>query len=659
MPLDSHVDAELVATLDRAFVAHAGGDGRIDVADLQRALGLRSEHLARRVFTAFDTNRDGAVARDEFMAGVRALLVGTDRDKIAFAFRVLDENGDGYLSEHELHRMIALAMAESEVAERATQPAAILARTLFMAADQNRDGRVSLDELVAVVSARPALLRQMTRSEAQWIAPSEDLLARLEGRGKTRFDRARRFVENRWLSALFVAAFVAAHVAIVLVSLARFSGTSPAVAIGRAAGACLDLDGALILVPVMRRMLGRLRATWLGRAVPLDDAVTFHKVVGHVMFAFALVHVGAFVAAYLAGHARQGLAVLLFETWRGLTGLLLFAVFAVMWVFAFGVVRRSRRFELFYFTHLAYVAWLALAIAHAPSFLLFAGVPLAGFVGEQLWRLKRRGAPARVLALDALRSGVTRLVVERPPGFTFQAGDYVFLRVPEVAGQEWHPFTLSSAPERPELTIHVRTLGNWTAALRSLAEARAGRPAALTAYLDGPYGSPSAHIFDARFAVFVGAGIGVTPFASVLESVVLRANGGRPSRLEHAHFFWLNRDQQSFEWFAALLREIEKKDDRALLDLHLCMTAGRGGVTALALEAARDLMHRIGRTDIVTGLRTHTHMGHPDWELELAAVAARHAPEKVDVFFCGPHGLAKKLRPICAKHGMSFREERF
>ena len=38
-----------------------------------------------------------------------------------------------------------------------------------------------------------------------------DLLARLEGRGKTRFDRARRFVENRWLSALFVAAFVAAQ----------------------------------------------------------------------------------------------------------------------------------------------------------------------------------------------------------------------------------------------------------------------------------------------------------------------------------------------------------------------------------------------------------------------------------------------------------------
>jgi ferredoxin-NADP reductase/Ca2+-binding EF-hand superfamily protein len=659
MPFDRPIDAELVATLDRAFVAHAGGDGRIDAGDLQRALGLRSEYLARRVLAAFDANRDGFVGRDEFLAGVRALVAGTDRDKIAFAFRVHDEDGDGYLSERELYRMIALAMAESQVAERATQPAAILSRTLFSAADRNRDGRVSLDELVAVVSARPALLREMTRSEAQWIAPNEDLLARLEGRGKTRIDRARRFLENRALAALFLMAFAGAHIAIAAASLARFSGSSAAVAVGRAAGGCLDLDGALILVPVMRRLLGRLRATWLGRAIPLDDAVGFHKLVGHTMFAFALVHAGAFVAAYLAGHARQGLDVLFFETWRGLTGLLLLAVFAVMWVFALGVVRRSRRFELFYFTHLAYVAWLALAVAHAPSVLVFAGAPLAGFAAEQIWRLRRRGAPARVLAAGALRSGVTQLVLERPPGFAFSAGDYVFLRVPEVARHEWHPFTLSSAPERAELTVHVRTLGNWTSALRSLVEARAARTAPLVAYVDGPYGSPSAHIFDARFAVFVGAGIGVTPFASVLESVVLRANGGRPSRLKHVHFFWLNRDQHSFEWFAALLRELEQKDDRALLDLHLCMTAGRGGASSLALEAARDLMHRIGRTDLVTGLRTHTHMGHPDWELELAAIAARHAPGPVDVFFCGPHGLAKTLRPLCAKHGMSFREERF
>ena len=67
----------------------------------------------------------------------------------------------------------------------------------------------------------------------------------------------------------------------------------------------------------------------------------------------------------------------------------------------------------------------------------------------------------------------------------------------------------------------------------------------------------------------------------------------------------------------------------------------------------------MGRTDIVTGLRTHTHMGHPDWESMLGFIARTHDPEVVDVFYCGPPGLAAKLRPLCARLGMTFREERF
>ncbi len=54
----------------------------------------------------------------------------------------------------------------------------------------------------------------------------------------------------------------------------------------------------------------------------------------------------------------------------------------------------------------------------------------------------------------------------------------------------------------------------------------------------------------------------MTPFASVLESVVLRKTGDskRPCALRKVHFFWLNRDQYSFEWFRDLLSELEHKD---------------------------------------------------------------------------------------------------
>ncbi|NXY54449.1 NOX5 oxidase, partial [Callaeas wilsoni] len=58
---------------------------------------------------------------------------------------------------------------------------------------------------------------------------------------------------------------------------------------------------------------------------------------------------------------------------------------------------------------------------------------------------------------------VTHLVIQRPKSFRFQPGDYVYLNIPAIAAYEWHPFSISSAPEQPEtLWLHIRALGQWT-----------------------------------------------------------------------------------------------------------------------------------------------------------------------------------------------------
>lgn len=658
----SSIDRELVGILERAFAAHAGPDAVIDLEDLTRALGLKNPYFARRMLRVLDRNGDGLVRRDEFLAGMRALVAGTDREKLEFAFRIHDHDDDGMLDRDELLRMIVISLAESETKERVTQPAEALVRELLRRADRDGDGKLSFEELAAHVARRPELLTRMVRSEAIWIAPNEEVLHWLD-RGKAAPPSALpRDRAPGWFVAAFVLANVGVFAAVLLPGLAR--GTVPLVQVGRALGAVLALDTGLVLVPMMRRLLTKVRPTALGRRLPIDDAIAFHQLVGHVLFGVSIVHAAVFVLVYPSGH-RQGLDRLLFSTQVGLTGTLLLAVFTLMWTCSLPYVRKSRRFELFYFTHLLWVVWLALVLVHAPHALWFAGLPLAAFLVEQGLRLVRRGKRVEVLSTQALRSGVTRLELTRPPHMRFQAGDYVFLRVPAIARREWHPFTISSAPERPNLTFHIRSLGNWTAALRRLVEEQ-DEPKGLVAFVDGPYGTPSARIFEAERVVLIGAGIGVTPFASVLESLVERSNesrsrpaeGGRAG-LEAAHFFWVNRDQYSFEWFAALLRSLEENDAAQRLEIHLCMTAGRAGATSLGLELARDAMRSAGRSDMFTGLRTHTHLGPPDWELMLGAIAKRHAPAPVVVFFCGPHGLGQKLRPICARLGMAFHEEKF
>ena len=85
-------------------------------------------------------------------------------------------------------------------------------------------------------------------------------------------------------------------------------------------------------------------------------------------------------------------------------------------------------------------------------------------------------------------------------------------------------------------------------------------------YLDGPFGSASEDVFKYEVAVLVGAGIGVTPFASILKSIWYRMNyPHQKSRLRKVYFFWVCRDFGSFEWFRSLLMAIETQD----MDNHI------------------------------------------------------------------------------------------
>jgi predicted ferric reductase len=297
-------------------------------------------------------------------------------------------------------------------------------------------------------------------------------------------------------------------------------------------------------------------------------------------------------------------------------------------------------------------------------FWIWASAPILGYIVERVLRRAQRRRDVSIVRLDALASRVTHVELTKPEGWEHQAGDYLFLRLPALAGHEWHPFTISSAPEQREtIGVHVRSLGNWTRALRTLAEARAEceeQPPPLRAQIDGPYGTPSAEIFNSSHAVLIGAGIGVTPFAAILQSILLRARAGHgASALRKVHFIWLSRDQRSFEWFAELLAELEAEDARELLDIQIYMTGARDDLKSSSLVLARELLYARTSADVVTGLRAKTNMGRPDWEPLLTSILRQHAPDPVDVYMCGPRGLVRVVDATCRRLGMNFRHEVF
>ena len=98
-----------------------------------------------------------------------------------------------------------------------------------------------------------------------------------------------------------------------------------------------------------------------------------------------------------------------------------------------------------------YWLYFGLLIFHAPTCWHWLVVPLMIFGLELVyrfisscWGLKGK---SNVIAGIVLPSKVTGLVIKKPANFRHVPGDWVFVKIPEIAKFEWHPFTISSAPE--------------------------------------------------------------------------------------------------------------------------------------------------------------------------------------------------------------------
>ncbi|NXR53916.1 CY24B protein, partial [Hippolais icterina] len=231
-------------------------------------------------------------------------------------------------------------------------------------------------------------------------------------------------------------------------------------------------------------------------------------------------------------------------------------------------------------------------------------------------------------------------------GFKMEVGQYIFVKCPAVSKLEWHPFTLTSAPEEDYFSIHVRIVGDWTEGLfnacgcdkQEFQEAWKLPKIAV----DGPFGTASEDVFRYETVMLVGAGIGVTPFASVLKSVWYKyCHDATNLKLKKIYFYWLCRDTHAFEWFADLLQSLEaqmqERNNAEFLSYNIYLTGWD------ETQATHFAVHHEEEKDVITGLKQKTLYGRPNWENEFKTIAGKHPGSRIGVFLCGPEGLADTL----------------
>ena len=199
--------------------------------------------------------------------------------------------------------------------------------------------------------------------------------------------------------------------------------------------------------------------------------------------------------------------------------------------------------ETFLRVHIVlFVAFIVFGLIHDGTVALV--VPaLVLYAVDWMLRISMWRQPVRVIDIQPLPGGVTRITFQKDH-FTYQAGQYVFICIPAVSPFEWHPYSLSSSPHHPVLTVHCKTIGRWTRRLAELARRgkEEGRDwSRLKMHTEGPYGALSVPLAQYSSVLLVCGGIGVTPLGSVYNSLVHDHYRG-VRRLRHLKLVWSLRE---------------------------------------------------------------------------------------------------------------------
>ena len=134
-------------------------------------------------------------------------------------------------------------------------------------------------------------------------------------------------------------------------------------------------------------------------------------------------------------------------------------------------------------------------------------VPVAIYILERLFRFIR-GLLTREIAYCKLHpSNVIEIAVKnnKKRVINYTAGQYIYLKVRGISWFEWHPFTITSAPDDENLTVHIRTAGDWTRRLfKSISFNDDNYYLRHALSIDGPYGTSAADVFHYETAVLIG-----------------------------------------------------------------------------------------------------------------------------------------------------------
>ncbi|XP_047090979.1 respiratory burst oxidase homolog protein B-like [Lolium rigidum] len=714
-------------------------NGLLNRSKFGKCIGMKELAFAGELFDALARRRNitgDSISKAELLEFWDQISDTSFDSRLQTFFDMVDKDADGRITEEEVKEIITLSASANNLT-KVTEQSEEYARLIMEELDPNNLGYIELYNLEMLLLQAPSQSMRIGTTNSRNLSQmlSQHLRPTLEPNPLRRWYRSGSyFLEDNWrrcwvllvwfsiCAGLFAWKFVQYR------RRAVFEVMGYCVCVAKGGAETLKFNMALILLPVCRNTITWLRnRTAAGRFVPFDDNINFHKVVA----------VGISIGAglHIISHLTCDFPRLLHATeeeyepmkqffgedkppnywWfvkgtEGWTGLVMLVLMAVAFTLATPWFRRGRLrlpkplhrltgFNAFWYSHHLFIIVYALLIVHGhflylthkwqkKSTWMYLAVPMVLYACERLTRALRSSVrPVKILKVAVYPGNVLSLHFSKPQGFRYKSGQYIFVNCAAVSPFQWHPFSITSAPKDDYVSVHIRTLGDWTRELKNVFSKvcrppTEGKSGLLRAeydrdggamsnlsfprvLIDGPYGAPAQDYKQYDVVLLVGLGIGATPMISILKDIInnmKRLDGGdveigNPGgdasasasfRTTRAYFYWVTREQGSFEWFRGVMDEVAETDKKGVIELHnYCTSVYEEGDARSALIAMlQSLNHAKHGVDVVSGTRVKTHFARPNWRNVYKRIALNHREQRVGVFYCGAPVLTKELREL-------------
>lgn len=339
---------------------------------------------------------------------------------------------------------------------------------------------------------------------------------------------------------------------------------------GRGFGVTLEFNCALILIPMCHGWMTFLRRwSFFSLIVPFNYLHLLHIFFSRLILLGIIVHGGLQFTHFISASFLEPVDSVWGTKFNGginlfVTGVVLTIVFFVILFFTIKKIRIKLPYESFFYSHHLFIVFYAILLIHGQrggklEFWKWFLLPGFLYVTDRIYRLFLQNCWNRHCKAISIQyfdsSKVTKL--EIPKLFDYEPGQYAELRIPYLSSYQVHPFTIASSPADDTMIFYIKSYGKWTTKLADYAQSE-GNAEDLTVFISGPYGAPAQFSFHFDHLLFIGAGIGATPFVSAMRHATHLCDNldviEHESENHDISLQWAKNHMQTIDW-------IEEFDD--------------------------------------------------------------------------------------------------